>query len=143
MFYFLKKILSVFYFSITKKYFQLKGRANREEYFIIYLLTILCFKSTIFLFEYNNYQINLFIILSTLFCIFLLSPSITVTIRRLHDCNLKGSWFFCFLLFSLLIFNLLNDYLFIVRIFNVLWVIFLIFKKGTSGANKYGEEPVN
>ncbi len=63
--------------------------------------------------------------MSLILSIFLMSPSVSIMIRRLHDIN-KSSWWS--LLAAL---PLLNFY-----------YLYLMTKRGESGANKYGDDPL-
>ncbi|MBP5457549.1 MAG: DUF805 domain-containing protein, partial [Paludibacteraceae bacterium] len=59
------------------------------------------------------------------FASFAIIPTISVTIRRLHDVN-KSGWHF---------FNILKP------IVGIIWLLVLLFKAGDKGDNKYGPDP--
>lgn len=114
---------------LFNKVFTAKGRSNRKEYIIKFLLSTVGF----FLWAYskdftkNN---DLLVILYMLMMVILMYISIIqyfpLSIRRLHDLNASG-WY------VLLTFVPFGQFL-------ILW---LMFKKGTDGANSYGEPPKN
>ena len=107
------------------KAFDLSGRASRSEYWWFALFGVL--GSFVFgfidglVFGSSNIQV-----LSTLFSLAILLPSIMVSIRRLHDRDMVGWWMF------LLLIPLVGAL--------VLIVIFLF--KGTDGPNRFGPDPL-
>jgi uncharacterized membrane protein YhaH (DUF805 family) len=78
----------------TLKYYSFNGRAIRSEYWIWTILTAIV--STL-LFSIDI-SIGMYIgesdegLLSTFFQIIILLPSLTVSVRRLHDVNKSGWW---------------------------------------------------
>ena len=112
---------------IFNKFFTSKGRSSRKEYSCKFILAI-------FIFIFSNYTIdayteaNLFsVIYIWTFVVILLFTIIQyfpLAIRRLHDLNTSG-WY------VLLTFAPFGQFL-------ILW---LMFKKGTPGPNKYGPPP--
>jgi len=110
-----------------KKIFTAKGRSSRREYIIKFLLTT-------FIFVFASYvmdEIQNPNLINTIFVLSLCSLMTTIliqyfplAIRRLHDLNASG-WY------VLLTFVPFGQFL-------ILW---LMFKEGTQGSNKYGEEP--
>ena len=117
----IKKIISIFFNSITNNIFNFKGRANRQEYIIFYIVECMVF--TPFLILGKN---NMTPLLTTLLVICILIhifAHTSLVVRRLHDCNINGWWFFLNILFSPLMF-----------------IVFL-FKKGVDKPNRYGESP--
>ena len=106
-----------------KNTFNYNGRARRLEYcsfklIAIVLMTLLSLVLITMHVSFDDAQIiTLFVTM-----LFLL-PDFSVTIRRLHDVNLNGLWYFvCF-----------------VPVFGALFSIMLFFLKGTNGANDYGK----
>lgn len=137
-------IFYLFWQSITNKYFQFKGRANRKEY--------ICFVATYFILECiidvaentaKPGSLKTFIeITNTVTFICLTIPSITIIVRRLHDLNLNGYLFTMILLISgFLIFKQTTYTFYSGLIILTLFCLILLIKKGSSGTNKYGEEP--
>ena len=109
-----------------KKYFVLKGRASRSEFwFFQLLLTVISIP--IFIFE-NATDDTIIIIAGILgiIILLLLIPTITVTVRRFHDIN-KSGWFVL---------------LEIIPFFGWLIVLVMLIEKGTEGKNRFGDYPL-
>ena len=119
-------MLNLFLNSITKKYFEINGRANRKEYINFILLysvfTIIIFIPFFLISE--SVSIHIISVVIDIVGIYIAIPCITITIRRLHDLNVNGKWVLFYSLFSPLLFT-------------------LCFFKGTPNTNKYGEPPIN
>ena len=107
------------YLKPWKKYTVFTGRATRSEYwtFILTNLAIQC--AAVFLLpeRFRTYIV--------LFNFLIILPTIAVAVRRLHDTNRSGAyWFYCLFpivgLFILLVFTL---------------------QEGTVGPNTYGPDP--
>ena len=138
----------------TKKYFQFKGRANRKEY-IVFSVFFLLIAKFLGLFipdnfmssngdsiDFSKIEYPVYIIL--FFVLFLAIPSLSLTIRRLHDLNFSGWWtlfifFICILIIPLYSILLGGDINIVTYIIDIPLFIF----KGTSGTNNYGEPPIN
>ena len=112
-----------------KKYFIIKGRASRSEYWFLQLL----FTPFAFYAGYWSDPVSTgtmdppqLYILSTIIVIFLFIPAITSQIRRFHDRD-KSGWF------------ILINFIPIVG-----WIIALVMllDKGTPGKNRFGEYPL-
>ena len=113
-----------------KKYFIIKGRASRSEY---WFLAIIIYPILHFMLVTGQTQFlqalwihhNLYI-LSTIIVIFLFIPAITSQIRRFHDRD-KSGWF------------ILINFIPVVG-----WIIALVMllDKGTPGKNRFGGYPL-
>ena len=66
-----------------------------------------------------------FTLLSGIYSLALIIPSIAVSIRRLHDIGKSGWWLFISL----------------IPIAGPIWLLVLMFIEGTQGTNQYGENP--
>lgn len=66
-------------------------------------------------------------ILSTVYALAVLLPTLAVTVRRLHDTNRSGWWIFISL----------------IPLIGAIWLIVLLAKKGSEGKNKFGAVPTN
>jgi len=109
------------------KFFTIKGRGGRKEYIIKFCLIIIIFCFVSYTDKYiGTTGIYSFIITLTYFFIVLVLfiQYFPLAIRRLHDLNASG-WY------VLLTFAPFGQFL-------ILW---LMFKKGTTGPNKYGDPP--
>jgi uncharacterized membrane protein YhaH (DUF805 family) len=135
--------------SLTKKYFQFSGRANRKEYIIFTIFFFFLFEF-LTLFPSNDYsnlnknsiifsEIELCVYVLLFFIIFSIIPSISISIRRLHDLNFNGWWIWFILLLNMLVFIFFRQYMSILQ-YIIDAPLFIL--KGTSGTNKYGEEPM-
>tara|TARA_R110000744_G_scaffold127711_2_gene234657 strand:+ start:324 stop:683 length:360 start_codon:yes stop_codon:yes gene_type:complete len=111
-------------FYTFKKTFSYSGRANRDE-FIFYISFFMLYGNIVLVL--NKYYSDHLGVLLLANVILLLAPAICSLItRRLHDLNASGWWQLIFLIpFGLILFFALP------------------FKKGTEGANRYGEQPKN
>lgn len=123
--------------SVLSKYATIQGRARRSEYWYWHLAIILAIMllgliwattislSAVFQNETGLVvSIILYIIMIALL-IAIMIPSITVTVRRLHDINKSGWWYFIS---------------FVPYVGSIVLFIFTLFDS-TPGANEYGENP--
>ena len=126
------------YTVLKRKYSDFSGRACRSEYWwyilfvnLLYIgLSIVGGVLTVFTGMIGAYlMIAIFIIA----LVGLLVPSIAVTVRRMHDLNVSGWWLILFLVLSLI--PLINNLL-------VIGYIICFCLKGTTGTNKYGQDPL-
>ena len=105
------------YLKVVKdNYANFKGRASRQEYwmFVLFNFIFLIALSFIEVFLFGLYSS----ILSDLYVLALLVPSIAVGIRRMHDTG-KSGWFL------------------LIPIYNFILAV----TQGESNSNKYGEVP--
>jgi len=116
-----------YYIEVMKKYAVFTGRARRKEFWMFTLIYTLIFivlsvvdgiiGTGAMLFETG--------LLSGIFSLVSLCPSIAVTIRRLHDIDRSGWW----ILIGL------------VPIAGVIVLIIFAAKDGQPGSNQYGSNP--
>jgi uncharacterized membrane protein YhaH (DUF805 family) len=100
----------------TKKYAVFEGRARRKEFWYVQLFYI----STTSLLAYVGGDLYwAFIIVSTI-------PIISLYVRRLHDIDKSGWWY----------------WLVIIPLLGILILIFFAVQKGTVGANRFGPDPL-
>jgi len=110
------------------KAFSIKGRSNKKEYAVKVLLNIV--KIIIWSCTIDKYGKGdtffsfLYVVFLGSLEIFLSLQFIPLSIRRFHDINCSGWW----------------TLLFILPVTNIVLLWFML-KKGTSGTNKYGDEP--
>lgn len=118
-----------YYFLALKNYFETDGRANRKEYwyFLLFSIIISTFLTILDILLKLTYQIpgQDIQILSAIYTILVLCPSVTIQIRRLHDIGKSWKWF------------LLNF------IPVIGWIILFFFhiRPSQIGQNKYGPGP--
>ena len=118
------------YLKVLKNYAVFEGRASRTEYWFFILFNIII--SIILLVIENSLGIATsaadsfsFGVISIIYAWAVLIPSIAVSIRRLHDSDLRGWW-------MLLIFIPIGNF--------VLLIFFL--SRSTDGKNRYGASPL-
>ena len=106
-----------YYLEVLKKYADFNGRARRSEYWYFALFSSLI--SFIISFALGALSPKL-IMISYVYSLAVLVPSIAVAVRRMHDVN-KSGWFI------------------LIPIYNLI----LVCTNGTSGPNEYGDDPKN
>jgi len=106
---------------LIDKYADFSGRAGRKEYWSFQILTQVIFLSLIIgqSNQANFKTLNGFLIV--VFILIIIVPTLTVTVRRLHDTNRSGWWM-----------------LVVLFLYVPIGIIFMCLK-GTSGANRYGK----
>ena len=107
--------------AIRNKYATFDGRARRSEYWMFFLFYFLIALAIGFVEAF----IHLGGILSILFVLGMLVPSLAVTVRRLHDTTRSGWW----ILIAL-----------IPAIGTIILLIFMVLDS-TPGDNEYGPNP--
>ena len=122
-------MLSNIYNLLFSKFFTFKGRSSRKEYIIKILLYTLILVLGIYTFDKCT-DPNVFTVTYVLFIdiisAILLIEYFFLAVRRLHDLNSSG-WYVLITFLP----------------FGQLLILWLMFKKGTAGANNYGDEPLN
>ena len=115
-------------FVFRKKYAEFNGRASRSEYFRFSLMVALCIAIILSVFGIIGLATNglastiiLYIVLGIINLI-LLIPNLAITVRRLHDIN-KSGWYF---------------FINIIPFVGPIWFIILMLTKGTLDNNNYG-----
>ncbi|WP_251423655.1 DUF805 domain-containing protein [Veillonella agrestimuris] len=104
--------------AMKDKFATFSGRASRKEYWSFVLFSIIFAIVAALLdvaFETNE-------IISNLVSVIFIVPSISVTVRRLHDVNKSGWWYFIYL----------------VPLFGALYILYLTLKKTQPEDNEYG-----
>lgn len=115
--------------SVFSQYVGFSGRARRSEYWWFALFVFIIEFVLAFLGKMNGagdiQGMNIFTILTGIFCLAIFLPSLAVTIRRLHDTGKSGWWVLLYL---------------IPVIGEVIILIFCLFDS-EPGVNKYGPNP--
>lgn len=115
------------YAEVFKKALYFEGRATRNEYWFFYLINILIYIIlTLFDIMLGVYSFEAGVgLLSLIFILVVLLPSLAVTFRRLHDIGSSGWWFLV---------NLIPI------VGPIMFLIFMLLD-GQEGENKYGLSP--
>ena len=106
------------------KYATFSGRARRSEYwwFILFYEVVLGLALVI-----DFTILDSMPVLNVVVSLGLLLPSLGVSIRRLHDIDRSGWWFFVSL----------------VPVVGIIILIVWLCKKGADGANRFGDDPLS
>lgn len=123
-----KSLFTYFIEAFTKNYVNFKGRARRKEYWGFTLFYALIF-AILGAFAFTGIGVILFLVVFVV----TLPPSISLTVRRLHDINLSG-WFTLYMLIMLI--PVIGEAIAII-ISIVIGVV-----QGSAESNKFGENPV-
>lgn len=165
-----EKNMPLFYYfirCITEKYACFKGRARRKECwgFAFFQIVFMFAFSSVAAAKLDGKSYN---ICQVLMSAFFILPSLTVTVRRLHDTNKSGWWLLSAFVFSLILaglefmhtvladmnpeinmgnFSSVRVKLFVfggcgIVILNLI-IFYWLVKRGDAGENKYGSAPVN
>ncbi|WP_010680974.1 DUF805 domain-containing protein [Acetivibrio cellulolyticus] len=114
------------YLKVLKQYADFSGRARRKEYWMFYLFNcIIAFVLLIPFAFINDTKVILFIGLYFIYALGVMIPSIAVLVRRLHDIDKSGWWYF----------------ISFVPFIGSIWLLVLLCTEGTRGRNSYGPDP--
>ena len=106
----------------TKNYFNFRTRASRREYWLFQLMFLLISFAVVFM-EKLFFSTNIFV---GVVGMLILVPSVSVTVRRLHDTG-RSAWFFL---------------LGLIPIIGSICMLILMCYKGNKEANTYGDNPL-
>lgn len=114
--------------SCFSKYATFSGRAPRSEYWYFALLNIAVniVLSGLLSASAGNDGAGLFAILLIVYSLAVVLPAISVSVRRLHDTDKSGWWF----------------WIAVVPVVGSLILLILFVQKGTQGPNRFGPAPV-
>jgi len=125
-----------YYLNVLKNYATLSGRARRKEYWMFALFNLIflivaavidnvlgtTFKTDSFLYPSGHFPYGWVYLVYGL-VVFI--PGVAVAVRRLHDQD-KSGWYFWVVL---------------IPIAGAIWILVLLCTEGTIGDNKYGPDP--
>ena len=119
--------------TIKEKYFNFKGRLNRKRYILrIFMVALIYFLASFLIgilvgltVNRSNQEEVVTIAVFILYIPFLIS-CVMLAIRRLHDTDHSGWWWFTGL----------------IPIVNFYTIYLILFQKGTDGQNRYGDDPL-
>lgn len=110
-----------YFLEALKKYATFNGRARRKEYWMYVLFyTIFAFVGFIIDSILGRYGI-----ISGIYGLALIIPTIAVTVRRLHDLGKSGFWYF----------------ISFIPLIGGIWMLILMCLDGQQGENQYGSDP--
>lgn len=118
--------------SFFSNYFNFKSRSSRSEYWypglflllgntLFGIVDFIIFGETI-----NGQSVPGMQVFALVFSLATFIPSIAVSVRRLHDIERSGWWLFISL----------------VPLFGIILLIYWFCKRGTSGENRFGGDPL-
>ena len=115
------------FLAAVKKYAVFEGRARRKEYwfFILFYMIIIFVLALIDGLTGNISLETGYGLFSGLFVLLMLLPGISVAVRRLHDTDRSGWWYWI---------------VFIPLIGAIVLLVFFV-TDGTAGQNQYGADP--
>lgn len=116
-------MLKVFVESLTKNYFNFRGRARRRDYWFFHFSIGILTAILIVAIAAMGLPVEALSALAVIIGIVFFIPSLSITVRRIHDISLSGWW-------ALLEFI---GFGFVILIFCL--------TPGTVGDNKYGPDP--
>ena len=111
-----------YYVDCFKKYATFSGRARRKEFWFFALCNFLV---NIVIGLSMSISLGLGIALYVIYNLAVIIPSLAVLVRRLHDTNRSGVWFF----------------ISFVPVIGGIWLFALTLMGGTRGENNYGPDP--
>ncbi len=112
---------------VFENYANFSGRARRSEYWyfvlfnMIFAICAMVLDSLLGL----NFEPGTGGPLYLIYILGVFIPGLAAAVRRLHDVN-KSGWFF---------------FIVLVPIIGPIWLLVLFFSEGTTGKNNYGEDP--
>ena len=109
------------YMQALKKYAVFAGRARRKEFWMFFLVYVLI----VVVLSVVEWMIGLPGILSGIYSLVLLIPSIAVTVRRLHDTGRTGWWW----------------WIGFVPVIGIIVLLVFMALEGEPGQNRYGPDP--
>lgn len=116
-----------YFISAIKQYAIFKGRARRKEFWYFYLISLVISLALAFL----DHQMGTFNselgggLLGGVYGIFIFLPSLSLTVRRIHDTSHSGYWAFILL----------------IPIIGLLAILFFALTDSKPGSNEYGISP--
>lgn len=115
------------YFEALRKYVVFTGRSRRAEYWVFFGINLVVYLAAAYLDRMAgtfNKEFGMGLA-SGVYAAFVLLPSVSVSVRRLHDTNRSGWWLL----------------LAIVPIIGPLSLLVIYCLEGTPGGNDYGGDP--
>lgn len=115
------------YLEVLKKYAVFNGRARRKEYWYFALFNVII-SIVLLVIDVVTGSFSAEIgmgVLGGIYGLAVLIPAIAVTVRRLHDTNHSGWWYFIIL----------------IPLIGVIILLVFLFRDSEPGENRYGTNP--
>lgn len=113
-------------FQAIKRYTDFEGRSNRSEYWLFILFCIIFGMACAMIDAYTgNINESGRGALTSIFYLFTFVPSLSVMVRRLHDIDRSGWWWF----------------IIFIPIGGAIVLLAFLLLPGTQGPNRFGEQP--
>ncbi len=141
------------YLKVIKNYATFSGRARRKEFWMFVLFNIIISMilgiiDTVLGLQVGD-EINHNGVLGSIYNLFVLIPTIAVSVRRLHDINKPGTlliaYYAALILAGIIMFLSIGSIVVVLMGIVILgfsiYMIVLYAKKGDVGANQYGPDP--
>jgi uncharacterized membrane protein YhaH (DUF805 family) len=134
------------YLTVIKKYAVFRGRARRSEYWLWVLInTIVTYALTVVDMFMGAGKVGRFGLLSSLYYLALLMPTLAVAVRRFHDTGRSGWWALLMLWSVPISVRHRSDPFWLISVGLALaaLIVFIVFMTANSqpGPNKYGPNP--
>ena len=114
------------FFKVLKQYRKFKTRSTIKEFWLFHLISVVIIFILIIIDSSVNFKILGNIgVLTTIYSIFIFIPSLSVSVRRLHDVG-KSGWTILFI---------------IIPIIGIIWLLALFCRETMPERNKWGENP--
>lgn len=117
------KIKMEWYLKVLRQYADFSGRTRRKEYWMFVFMNFLIS----FLISTIDYWLFGMTIISSIYVIALIIPSIAVAVRRIQDTGRNGLWILAAF----------------VPLIGTIWVLILLLQDSESDSNTYGPNPKN
>lgn len=108
--------------SVFGKYATFSGRASRSEYWYFYLFYFIAYLVLAAL----DMALGSVVLFTGIYLLGIIVPIVSLSVRRLHDVNRSGWWYWIFL----------------VPLVGAILLLFWACTKGTTGDNRFGADPL-
>ena len=114
------------FFKVLKQYRKFKTRSTIKEFWLFHLISVVIIFILIIIDSSVDFKILGNIgVLTTIYSIFIFIPSLSVSVRRLHDVG-KSGWTILFI---------------IIPIIGIIWLLALFCRDTMPERNKWGKNP--
>ncbi len=114
------------YLHVIRKYSDFEGRARRKEYWMFFFIHLVIGLSLVFI-DNKIFGSDGIYYISGLYGLLTFLPKLAVTVRRLHDIDKSGYYYFVSC----------------IPFIGGIWLLILECTEGTIGPNRFGVDPKN